>query len=724
MSLFDFVRLIYRNIKWLVAIPLVMAVLIFLFTGNQPKTYASSAMIYTGLASGYNIESDPSGKTDYRAINAAYDNLMSIVEARYTLEEVGMRLLALNLTQQGPGRVMGKKAFAELEEVIPQDKRDFVDMESADQTYENIRVLYNEGHPLINKLVRGKSAYGIEKLRSISVRRVKSSDMIKLSYTSYDPGLCENTLSILLDVFTRKYRQLKESETGDVVAYFENQLAKAKANLTNAEQELTEFRVESQVINYGEETKALAIKKQNALEEFAQRKMDLKATETALKQLEERMSASRAHLKTHLSLLKAKEALGNVTTRLARARSEGKSDSVLLALVKEQAETKTKVESQLQANVQSATTVEGIPVRKIVLDWMENVIQFHKDKVSLEMFEKRLQDINDQYDNFTPMGSTIDRLERQISVYEREYLEVLHGLNMSRLRQQNIEMTSNLEIIDDPAFPLEPEPSKRLLLVIAGAMFGLVATLSVIIAVNLLDQTLRHPEKASKETGLEPAGALPVMSDEFMEKHGNLIPRFTGFISAKIKLERFLSEETGQELIILFSINRAEGKTTVTRLMFEEFCESGEKTLLISPFESIAEPRENIVGYAPNREFNGVESIHQLAPDKDLRQYKYILLEIPPLNEGQIPIHIIEKANVSLLIARADKAWNNTQKFMVSNYTKLSGSKPFLILNGVKMHYLDHLIGEIPRKNTRLKNWIKSMLRFELAQPSFKTAKS
>jgi hypothetical protein len=48
----------------------------------------------------------------------------------------------------------------------------------------------------------------------------------------------------------------------------------------------------------------------------------------------------------------------------------------------------------------------------------------------------------------TPAGATIKRLEREISVSEQGYLELLHGLNLAKLKLQDNEMSSNLKAID------------------------------------------------------------------------------------------------------------------------------------------------------------------------------------------------------------------------------------------------------------------------------------
>lgn len=52
---------------------------------------------------------------------------------------------------------------------------------------------------------------------------------------------------------------LRFGETNNVIAYFEKELARAARELKEAEDSLTRYSVENKVINYGEETKQIAV---------------------------------------------------------------------------------------------------------------------------------------------------------------------------------------------------------------------------------------------------------------------------------------------------------------------------------------------------------------------------------------------------------------------------------------------------------------------------------
>lgn len=56
------------------------------------------ATLYTGVASGYNLESDK--RTDWATVQNSMDNLISIMQAESTLKRVSLRLFARILIKE------------------------------------------------------------------------------------------------------------------------------------------------------------------------------------------------------------------------------------------------------------------------------------------------------------------------------------------------------------------------------------------------------------------------------------------------------------------------------------------------------------------------------------------------------------------------------------------------------------------------------------------------
>ena len=74
MSLIFFLRIISRNILWIIPIGVIAAGYVFNSTKNEIKMYETGSLVNTGLVSGYNIESNSGGKIDYGYVGNDLDH--------------------------------------------------------------------------------------------------------------------------------------------------------------------------------------------------------------------------------------------------------------------------------------------------------------------------------------------------------------------------------------------------------------------------------------------------------------------------------------------------------------------------------------------------------------------------------------------------------------------------------------------------------------------------
>jgi hypothetical protein len=92
--------------------------------------------------------------------------------------------------------------------------------------------------------------YSLKAISKVDATRISNSDLMKLTYTTDDPGICQQTLAIYNQVCTNNYKYIK-NRSDDVVKYFQGELEKARQKLKEAEDKLLEFNKRT-IINYYE----------------------------------------------------------------------------------------------------------------------------------------------------------------------------------------------------------------------------------------------------------------------------------------------------------------------------------------------------------------------------------------------------------------------------------------------------------------------------------------
>ena len=698
MSLYETIRVLYYNARVIILACVIPTAAVIYFTADMEKKYRSSALIYTGIASGYSIESSEGQRIDYHVVNNAFDNLISLMKSRETLEEVGLRLLAKHLMLDAPNATIGSNSFQALQEFYPLENRTWVDTTDFEITLSRAsRKLYEGSDPLIAKSIRGESGpYSLKALSKVGAKRIKSSDMVQLEYEFADAGIAKGTLDELLEVFVKRYKNLKSAETGNVVAYFEKRLAEIKVKLTTAEDRLTVFRSENRVINYGEQTKAIAIKKQNALEEYSSRKMNLEATQAALQKIEEKLEIRKNILEKNALLLNKKQELTQLTSQIAMYEaSEG--DLEMSEMINRQGVLRSEINNDLHDLFNFSNSKEGLPSKQLLNDWLSYLISVQKEDVQVKLFGKRLRELNAEYDRFAPLGSTIDRYEREIGVFEREFLEVLHGLNMAKLKQQNIQLSSALNILDNPKYPAAPQASKRAILVVVAFMVGFFGSVGGIIIQEMLDNTLREPVRAEELSGLPVVGVTPSMNKR-VQKNLEIQDIALDQIIDRLNYQ-FRMVKDKPVFVVLGSTAVGTGKSKVAEWLKNRLEKHGKKVEQID-----LKPNANLS--------EEIEALGQSGND-------LVLIELPALAKGNINYEALSVAHSIILVERADRGWSGAhERIKLQLEEVLKEKAPQLLLNGVKYRFLEHVLGEVPGNNGSLKTIIKRALRFERTNSS------
>lgn len=721
MNLIEFIRLIKKNLLLLVFIPLVMVFATYFFTKNADREFTSTTMLYTGLATGFNIESTGETRKDQFVVNNSFENLLNTIRSRETLKEVGFRLLAECLAlPKADGKYINPKTFEQLNEWFPKElRKGIVVANNPAATYQNLLLAYDSGQPRkIQELFNeGKTPFSLKTLNEMKAVRKGNSDMIEISYTYNDKGLCENTLKLMLEVFMRRYKGLKASETGSVVAYFQEQFDNAKKDLNEAEDRMKNFRENGQILNYYEQTKALAGKKEDLTDEHHRLVGELKAADNALGKLEEKLAINRGTFFKNTELLNQKNKITEITSLIAQnsLNPDGGDVNELNRQVK-------MYETQLTDGVRNlygrTHSTENVQVKNLLDSWLENMILVEKNKARVGSLSRRLGEIKQDYTRFAPLGSGLSRLEREIDVRERAYIQILHDLNMALLRKQNIEISSNLDIIDKPV--TVELPSKKIMLVILAGLVGFIGVLAALVILELTDRTIKTLERAIDYTGLNAAGALPVFTKTNYSE--NIKNTLVGQIVTNFKLKiSALHQHNNTPFILITSTQPNEGKTEVANLVTNHLKNSGARVLSIQPSDEEKTMYEDgLLKYPSSKALSEIKNINELISTWiSPSDYDYCLLELPPFLSGNIPTNILKNAHLSLLVVSANRSWKKADKKAVEileNYN----IPVEMVVNGVALDSLENLVAENTKQETKFKTLIKRLLSMEFKRKELK----
>ncbi|MCX6217314.1 hypothetical protein [Spirosoma sp.] len=691
-------RLLRQNIFWLILMPVIAAGTAYYFTRSLPRVYESTATLYTGLTSGYSILSNESNaRVDHEAVDNAFENLLSTISSRETMAQVSIRLLSRHLMLESPdSMVMDNRNFKELHKAVPEALRATLVASRNEQIiYRRIDSMAHtiSDNPIKKLLNNPTSDYSTARIaKQLKAIRKKDSDMLELSFQADDAALTYATLTELIDVFSNRYAGFKTSETSPVVSYYNNRNQEAIQKLQQAEQRLKAFEENNQIINYDEESRSIALNKDALQGQYNEELMKLKAAKASMdalgKRLDDRMNA----LSVNDELLTKRQELTTATSQLSQARMAGRPKETIDQLLGKVNRLTDDLRVTAQKYYKAGNSTESIPQMHLLDEWLNRVILYEESKARLATYEKRLIDFKDMAAKFTPLGSTLTQIKRDVSVAEKDYLATMAALSQAKTRQKNAEMTGPLKLLDAPQFPLHPLPSKRWMILGAAFGVGLVLALVLLLIRYLIDGRIYDATRFEEVTKLPVAASFPAVPAQTRNKKTRIMLQYM-LDNLRSRAEVDMSSMPDYRpyvLISVWSTRPKQGKTWLASQLAEQYAVAGKRVALLSPYtlsEGSQLPEEvTTIAYEVRSDFAYAKTVDQVVGNLmpfDSQQYDIILLELPDLSITPIATHLVAQSNLLLMVVNARITWNSTDQSLYQLYRKATKAPILSVLNYV-----------------------------------------
>lgn len=669
------VKFIFRIKWWLILCPVLVAWIVFNVMGRQARMFRSSTTIYTGLVSSYNLETGETTSQDWNTINNTIDNLINIIHSQATLKNVSMRLYAQHMTygnEQKDTKYISAEHYRYVLKPTPADVLALIDRANDSITLKNVRAYEVASHDnhIYGLFHWTHRYYSYEALNKIQVKRIGSSDMLEVSYENDDPAIVYNTLVLLNEEFVKQYRDLQFGETNNVIAFFEGELRRVSRELNDKEDSLRNYNVANQVINYDEQTKHIAILSRDFELKNEEIRLNLSGSEQLRTTIESQLEGLRAY-HNNANFIQKLRSIGDLQSRITAAEAfsisdagETQSTADLRKRLTVETDSLRKITSAI--SVQSYTK-EGVSTASMIQQWLDAVLLATKSRAQMSVMTDWKKSLDLRYEQYAPVGSMLKRKGREIGFSEQSYLSILHALNMARLRQKNLQMSSaTLKIINPPILPINAEPTKRLMMVAAAALCTFVFVLGLFILLELLDRTLRDKIRAERITGGRIIGAMPGVGRfgerRFTEEYRLIAARY--LCNAAIN---YFDPAQHHNIINILSTEEGDGKSTLCEMMAAHYREAGMKVRIISWNKDFRVDQKDYLLAKHLTDF-----VKDKEGDLPVAEADLLLVEYPPLSEYSIPKDLLQSVALNIVVAPANRTWKETDQLLYDKVVKLA----------------------------------------------------
>ena len=714
MDLFRYIARFLYKIRWyLIILPLIALVVAWFMTRHMERTYDASTTIYTGMITAYNLEggTGAAGNTQ-----ANMENLMLMITTDNTIHEVALRLFGRCMMYGNPNKdnnYISSEHFRQLNASVPAEVKALINHNSEQITYANLKAYERPTQDnYLFGLVNYHPWFGVNNITSrLKVVRLGRSDIVDIGYTANDAGVVFNTLDILNEVFSRQYADLRYGETNNVIKFFEREVARLYKILTGAEDDLIRYNVSKRIINYGEQTKVLAgqdgnqkVSDNNLLMNYTTSKALMDYLERQLGDRAKVIRANREFTNQVTDISRIQSRISNLKLMSSEGGNEVESQLELAKAEKMLQDASARMK-ELTLDIEAAnfSTDHGVPASSLIEKWTDQVLLLEETKARMTAQDVMRQRIDKEMLYYAPIGATLARKDRHIGFIEGNYMAMLSALNSARLRQRNLQMTTaTLRVLNPPMFPMNAQPTNRLMILLGAFILAFVLTAMYFFIVELLDRTLRDRMRSERITKIPVMGCFPKESTLRYRRFNKTIADMALRQLSKALLPHF--KEGQQNVLNLISTDAGNGKSYIAQELENYWISIGLQVRRLTYDEDfLAEDSRFILA-------NGIKDI---CPD--ILPNEIAIIEYPNLDDYSISPALLNMGTVNLMVTRANRTWKDVdQKALKELNERLENKNTlFMYLTECQRYAVEEFVGQLP-PYTKFNNFVYRMSQMGL----------
>ena len=238
---------------------------------------------------------------------------------------------------------------------------------------------------------------------------------------------------------------------------------------------------------------------------------------------------------------------------------------------------------------------------------------------------------------------------------------------------------------------------------------------------ELLDQTISSPERAVGLIKKTVISGFPLITKKthFLIENGT-IDKMVGVTVSKIY--QYLREKPKSEkpfVLTFISTRSKEGKTFFVDKISKYFIASDKKVLILLPENEQHKQTQlsDVVYYPVGTKYIEIENISQLLPGTmKLEDYDIVMIEFLHFFEQKSPIGLANACDLSILITKADRLWENSDSNVLNYYTETFTKSIFVILNSMPWYNMEYFIGEVLQKRSKIRQLIKKWIKLDFSK--------
>lgn len=505
MNIKEFLKLIIKYKKLIIAIPTITLFVTYFFVKNLPKEYKSQAKLSTGLL-------DPSrqvapdipsysGPDLLIKVNQQFTNIMDIMTMSKNMSILSYRLILHDL--KNPDKPF-KRQSDDVNDLTEGERWEAIRLfEERLEKKQVLTPLDNYKIKLYN-LVKSMGYDANTLSRKLVISHEQNSDFVTVEFTSGNTLLSVFVVNTLSKDFINNYSYDLASNKNNSIIVLDSLLKRKEIVMNEKNQELKEYKIKNGVLNLDKQSQIVYQQIIDNENKKSQALINRESLQAALKNVNTNLNsrAQDKYLGAELSI--DNQAIIQLKNKLQIA-SNSYMDGGFRATDKKKVDSLQQLLSAQLVKTNDNYVNDPLLAKQSLIEQRITIgIDLDKTIASIKDIDKELTKLNEKFTAMVPFDAGVQIYERNADVATREYLDILNRYNQTNL-DKNIGLRLQLE---QEGVLSAPEPSKKILyMVLTGIASGFIC-FCILFILHMLDHSINNKEQLKEATQSRILGEL------------------------------------------------------------------------------------------------------------------------------------------------------------------------------------------------------------------------
>jgi capsular exopolysaccharide synthesis family protein len=401
------------------------------------------------------------------------------------------------------------------------------------------------------------------------VKPVQGSRLIRIAYISESPALAAQITNSFADNFINANLERRYEASSYARQFLERQIAKVKGDLETSERRLVAYAQQQGILQLGGEGKGADA---GSLEGAS-----LMSLNDALAAAQSRRIAAEQRYANARSASAADVTASTSALRGQRAALEAEYQEKLASFkpqYPDMVRLRTRIDALGEQIQQEAGTVSGGLLTRAAAEYRTAAAEER-------VLQARVAALKGQV-----LGSRGKNIEHNILQREVDTNSAIYNELLERYKKIGVAGgigTNSVSVVDRAEPPGGPYKPNLMLNLLIGIGLGLGAGLAAAIALEFLNDTIKTPDDVREKLGLASLGVIPkkkgveALSEELKDQSSAISE---AYYSLRTSLQ-FTTETGAPKSLLITSTRAAEGKSSTTLALAQNFARLGQSVLLI-----------------------------------------------------------------------------------------------------------------------------------------------